>query len=169
MIYWKYKHKGVDVMAMSNEDKQEFKEFIATILEELKALKHVQTETNTEVKALKQGQDRLEKKMDEDRKEYKRGQAKLEKKMDSELNALKQGQDRLEKKMDSELNALKQGQDRLEKKLDEDRKEFKRGQARLEKKMDEGFKFLETCINEAAVDIGKTSKRLREHIELPIH
>jgi predicted nuclease with TOPRIM domain len=98
-------------MAMSQEDKQEFKELLAPILDELKDLKQTQAEMCAELKALKQGQ----------------------------------------AGMGAELNTLK------------------RGQARLEKKMDEGFKFLETCINEAAVDIGKTNKRLREHVELPIH
>jgi hypothetical protein len=115
MLYWTYKHKGVDVMAMSKEDKQEFFDLLAPIVEQLKALRHMQTETGTEIKT------------------------------------------------------LKQGQARLEKRIDEEHKDFKRGQARLEKKMDEGFKFLETCINEAAVDIGKTNKRLRDHIDLPVH
>jgi tmRNA-binding protein len=137
-------------MAMSQEDKQEFQELLAPIMEELISLKHAQSETNAEIKDLKQGQIDLN-----------QGQARLEKKMYTELNALKQGQT----EMGAEIKALKQGQAEMGAEI----KSLKRGQARLEKKMDDGFKFLEICINEAAVDIGKTNKRLRDHVELPIH
>jgi Skp family chaperone for outer membrane proteins len=53
--------------------------------------------------------------------------------------------------------------------LQQGQKKLEQGQKRLETKMSEGFAFLRDCINEAAVDIGRTSKSLREHVERPVH
>jgi predicted nucleic acid-binding Zn-ribbon protein len=75
----------------------------------------------------------------------------------------------------AEVQDVKADVHRLEKKVDDGQaqtskeiKALKQGQKRLEKKMDEGLAFLRECINEAAVDIGRTNKSLREHVERPI-
>jgi chromosome segregation ATPase len=73
------------------------------------------------------------------------------------------------KEIKQEVQGLKESHHKLDTKVEQGQKKLEQGQKRLETKMSEGFAFLRDCINEAAVDIGRTSKNLREHVERPVH